>query len=282
MTVSGPFDRGRVGSPRFHRRLGGFEYTIGYAYDKIHGERVVYCPWLDPALADTRVLRAILKDSVGCLDRVRADRIVLRLPVMVEPRGCGWHRTATYIRHAVVPGLHAPSSQPSEACVTIEEQAEAASNQAIASWLRSACIEGAKIAHGVAPPHSHVGGYVDAIMRDPGRLSLVATCTGQKRAVGHLTMLQGKTSDWGRPESIISLVDMLVVEDADCASQARKGLTAMALDIARDAKSALWGNVIHRRPSLGADRSGAVLAKLRRQGWEPVYSFWSADLTQLQ
>ncbi|MCP2258159.1 hypothetical protein LX15_001853 [Streptoalloteichus tenebrarius] len=253
--------------------IDGRRCVAGHCVEPVTGHRVLFAPFVEPALAESPdSLRSVLARAAGAR---KPTRVTLRVDPWIELPHPWWLRQ-TYLCLRVCPP---PSREEREAGTPNLEpidgvrirQAADDDSPLVRAWLARALVDGHD-QFGETADRGRVDAAVDALLASPSRRTLVAVRDGNP--VGHATMdVDARDSVLGT--RFVELFDILVEQDArhrEIVRSLAATCTAHAAELGRP----LVGNVVHRHPT-GEDHGRHVVARLRDNGWMPLYRYWSAD-----
>ncbi|MCU7822123.1 hypothetical protein [Kitasatospora sp. DSM 101779] len=250
-------------------RLDGLPVVAGPYTDPLTGEAQCLVEHADPALlADPgRLLAELFERHPDC------TAAVLRIPAgtPADPR---LQPLISYL-HLTPDAAALAAARAAAPTVRITED-RGEHRDLVRGWLATA-VSGAQADLGTAVAEEAVRAAVEEILHTPARRTWLVRADGHDRPIGHATAVTDAVDDAsGTP--FVDLVDILIEEPARIPA-AQPALVAVAAAEAARHGLPLVGHVCHHRtgPDLPADPGAAVVAALRRQGWQESYAYRRAD-----
>ncbi|WP_030269605.1 hypothetical protein [Streptomyces sp. NRRL B-24484] len=253
-------------------RLDGLPVVAGPYTDPLTGEAQCLVEHADPALlADPgRLLAELFARHPDC------TAAVLRTPAGTpgDPR---LHPLISYL-HLTPEAAAGAAARAAAPAVRITED-DGEHRGLVRGWLATA-VSGAQADLGAEVAEEAVRAAVEEILRTPARRTWLVWADGHDRPIGHATTVTDAEDDAaGTP--FVDLVDILIEEPAHVPA-AQPALVAVAAAEAARRGLPLVGHVCHHRtgPGLPPDPGTAVVAALRRHGWQESYGYRRADRPQ--
>jgi hypothetical protein len=244
------------------RQGGPGRYVVGTTTDAVTKQTSCLVEYADPVL--------LVGDGIGWLSRQLhadfpdVDALVVRTDasvVLPSP----WSPYMTYVRWT------GPAVGEVGQDVAVRPVDDGALHL-VRGWLVEAVREGARL-RGCAAEEHHADALVGDVLARPHRRSFLATVDG--RPIGHATMLTEAFDDVTATRYVDLFDTLVAAPEYRRAAVAR--LVAECVRVAGELGLPLLGNVVHERPGLGYDGTGArIRDSLLQRGWTVNHQFWWA------